>query len=102
MGCPGQYRHPFRIGGDIYGYVQRGWQHADRRLATGRGDGKHGWEHIRGGYAKRGGEEIKINLQKPIMTSILWTFQALLAHPFLSVARRNSVVPLQALVEQMP
>jgi hypothetical protein len=35
MGCPGQYRHPFGMGGDLYRYLQRGWQLADRRLATG-------------------------------------------------------------------
>jgi len=40
--------------------------------------------------------------QKPIMTFILWTLQALLALLFLSVGAMKLIVPVQALLAQMP
>ncbi len=43
-----------------------------------------------------------MNQQKPIMTSILWTFQTLLALLFLLVGGMKLIVPVQALLAQMP
>ncbi len=40
--------------------------------------------------------------QKPIMTFILWTLQALLALLFLFVGAMKLIVPVQALLAQMP